>query len=135
VGGAGGQASGHQGIVVKLEDGAAAPDEDLRRPTMRSPLAVAKPDDARCWLAAATYGGRRGERRRLKHMVGVRKLTTWMRRSATSDSMETIGSARTGPVGTVGPLKALNFAEFGRCVASMCPTPSDRRTWCQPQHH
>jgi hypothetical protein len=60
VGGAGGQASGHQGIVVKLEDGAAALDEDLRRPAMRSPLAVAKPDDARRWLAAATYGGRRG---------------------------------------------------------------------------
>jgi hypothetical protein len=31
-GGAGGRASGHQGIVVELEDGAAAPDEDPRRP-------------------------------------------------------------------------------------------------------
>jgi hypothetical protein len=47
---------------VELEDGAAAPDEDPRRPAMRSAPAVAKPDDARRWHAAATCGGKRGER-------------------------------------------------------------------------
>jgi hypothetical protein len=45
-GGSGGQASGHRGVVVELEDGAAAPDEDPRRPAMRSASAAAKPDDA-----------------------------------------------------------------------------------------
>jgi hypothetical protein len=32
VGGAGGRASGHRGVVVELEDGTAALDEDPRRP-------------------------------------------------------------------------------------------------------
>jgi hypothetical protein len=43
------------------------------------------------------------------------------------DYVETVGSARTDPVGTAGPLKARGFAEFGRRVASACPAPSDRR--------
>jgi hypothetical protein len=30
------------------------------------------------------------------------------------DYVETVGSARTDPVGTAGPLKARGFAEFGR---------------------
>jgi hypothetical protein len=47
VGGTGGQASGHRGIVVELEGGAAAPDEDPRRPTTRSSSAATKPDGAR----------------------------------------------------------------------------------------
>jgi hypothetical protein len=47
---------------VELEDGAAAPDEDLRRPATRRAPAAAKPDGARRWLAAMTCGGRRGER-------------------------------------------------------------------------
>jgi hypothetical protein len=41
VGGVGGQASGHQGIVVELEDGAATPDEDPRRSVTRSSLVAA----------------------------------------------------------------------------------------------
>jgi hypothetical protein len=45
-GGSGGQASGHRGVVVELEDGAAAPNEDPRRPATRSASAVTKPDDA-----------------------------------------------------------------------------------------
>jgi hypothetical protein len=81
VGGAGGQDSGHRGVVMELEDGAAAPDEDLKRPTTRSATAAAKPDVARRWLDAATCGGRRGERWRLEHMARVRQLMTWMRRS------------------------------------------------------
>jgi hypothetical protein len=65
--------------VVELEDRAVTPDKDLRRPATRSAPAAAKPDDTRCWLAAANCGGRRGERRQPEHMVGVRQLTTWMR--------------------------------------------------------
>jgi hypothetical protein len=53
VGGASGRASGHRGVVVELEDGAAALDEDPRRPAMRSAPTVAKPNDAWCCLAAA----------------------------------------------------------------------------------
>jgi hypothetical protein len=45
-GGTGGRASGNWGIVVELEDRAAALDEDPRRLVMRSTLAAAKPDDA-----------------------------------------------------------------------------------------
>jgi hypothetical protein len=45
-GGTGGQASGHRGIVVELEDGAATPDEELRRSAMRSSSTVAAPDGA-----------------------------------------------------------------------------------------
>jgi hypothetical protein len=37
-GSASGWASGHWGVVVELEDGAVAPDEDSRRPAMRSVL-------------------------------------------------------------------------------------------------
>jgi hypothetical protein len=62
-GGASGRARGHQGIVVELKDGAAAPDEDPRQPAVRSALAAVKPDNAWRWLAAATCGGRRCERR------------------------------------------------------------------------
>jgi hypothetical protein len=79
VGGAGGQASRHRGVVVELEDGAASPDEDLRRLATRSAPAAAKPDGARRWLATTTCGGRRGKRRRSKHMEGVWQLTMWMR--------------------------------------------------------
>jgi citrate lyase beta subunit len=61
VGGTGGQASGHRGIMVELEDGAAEPDDDPRRPTMRSAPAAPKPDGARRWLAVVTCEGRRGE--------------------------------------------------------------------------
>jgi hypothetical protein len=42
--------------MVELEDGAAAPDEDPRRPAMRSAPAAVKPDGAQRWLAAVTYG-------------------------------------------------------------------------------
>jgi hypothetical protein len=59
VGGAGGQASGHRGVVVELKDGAAAPDEDPRQPAIRSAPTAAKPDGTRHWLAAATWGGKR----------------------------------------------------------------------------
>jgi hypothetical protein len=45
-GGASGRARGHQGIVVELKDGAAAPDEDPRQPAVRSALAAVKPDNA-----------------------------------------------------------------------------------------
>jgi hypothetical protein len=65
--------------VVELEDGVVALDEDPRRPTMRSTSAAAKPHGAQRWLAAATCGGRRGERRRPKHMAGVQQLTAWTR--------------------------------------------------------
>jgi hypothetical protein len=46
VGGMGGQASGHRGVMVELEDEAAAPDEDPRRRATRSSSAAAKPNDA-----------------------------------------------------------------------------------------
>jgi hypothetical protein len=46
-GGAGGWASGHQGVVVDLEDGTAIPDEDPKRPVMRISSAAAKLNDAR----------------------------------------------------------------------------------------
>jgi hypothetical protein len=46
VGGAGGQASGHQGIMVELEDGAATPDEDPRRSVTRSSSVAATPNGA-----------------------------------------------------------------------------------------
>jgi hypothetical protein len=68
------------------------------------------------WLAAMAYGGRRGERRPLEHMAGVRQLTAWMRRSEASGGMETIGGARTSPVGMSGPLKVRGFIEFGQRV-------------------
>jgi hypothetical protein len=51
------------------------------------------------------------------------------------DSVEIVGSARIGPVGTVEPLKAQGFNEFGRCVALTCPTPSDRQAQCRPRCH
>jgi hypothetical protein len=59
VGGIGGRASGHWGVVVELEDGAAAPDEVLRRPATRRATTAAKSDGARRWLAAAACEGRR----------------------------------------------------------------------------
>jgi hypothetical protein len=65
--------------MVELEDRAVTLDKDPRWPATRSAPAAAKPDDTRCWLATANYGGRRGERRQPEHMVGVRQLTTWMR--------------------------------------------------------
>jgi hypothetical protein len=37
--------------------------------------------------------------------------------------MEIVSSALTGLVRTAGPLKARGFAEFSRCVASMCNAP------------
>jgi hypothetical protein len=46
--------------------------------------------------------------------------------------VETVGRARTGPV---GPLKARDVIAFGRHVASMCPAPSDRRARRRPQCH
>jgi hypothetical protein len=46
VGGTGGRASGHRGIMVELEDGMAAPDEDPRWLAMRSSSAAAKLDGA-----------------------------------------------------------------------------------------
>jgi hypothetical protein len=35
-------------------------------------------------------------------------------------------SVALGDVGTVRPLKARGFAEFGRCMVSTCPVPFDR---------
>jgi hypothetical protein len=58
-----------------------------------------------------------------------------MRQLTASSDLETIGSARTGPVETVGPLKVRGFTEFGWCVALMCPAPSNRWTWRRPQRH
>jgi hypothetical protein len=60
--GAGGQASGHWGVVVELEDGAVAPNEDPRRPMMRSSLAAAKPDGAQgfAWDSCNLQKGRSG---------------------------------------------------------------------------
>jgi hypothetical protein len=46
VGGVGGQASGHQGIVVELEDRAATLDEDPRRSVTRSSSVAATPNGA-----------------------------------------------------------------------------------------
>jgi hypothetical protein len=135
VGGASGLASGHWGIMVELEDGAATLDEDPRRPAMRSALAAAKPDDTQRWLAVVTCGGRRGEQQQLEHMAGVWQLTVWTRQSAASDSVETIGGAQTGPVGTGEPLKACGFIEFSQCMALMCPAPSDRRAHHRHQCH
>jgi hypothetical protein len=45
-GGTGGRASGHRSVVVELEDGTVAPDEDPRRPATRCSSAVAKLDGA-----------------------------------------------------------------------------------------
>jgi hypothetical protein len=49
--------------------------------------------------------------------------------------VETISGARTGPVRTVGPLKACGFSEFGQRMASMCPMPSDRLAQRRPRCH
>jgi hypothetical protein len=68
------------------------------------------------WLTAMACGGRRGEWRLLEHMAGVRQLTAWMRQSEAFGGVETIGGARTSPVGTGGPLKVRGFIEFGRHV-------------------
>jgi hypothetical protein len=59
-GGTDGQASGHWGIVVELEDGIATRDEDLRWPVMRSSSAPAKLDDARgfAWDCCNLWKGR-----------------------------------------------------------------------------
>jgi hypothetical protein len=46
VGGVGGQASGHRGVMVDLEDGTVIPDEDPKRPVMRISSAAAKLNDA-----------------------------------------------------------------------------------------
>jgi hypothetical protein len=87
VGGTGGQASGHRGVVVELEDGAAAPDEDPRRPTMRSSLATAKPDGARgfAWDCCNLPKGR-SERQAgaLSDAVGV--SPAWTRRRQRGNS-------------------------------------------------
>jgi hypothetical protein len=45
-GGTSGRASGHRGVMVELKDGALTPDEDPRRPAMRSSSAAATPDSA-----------------------------------------------------------------------------------------
>jgi hypothetical protein len=55
---------------VELEDRTTTPNDDPRWSAMRSAPAAAKPDSARRWLAAVTYGGRRGEQRRSEHMAG-----------------------------------------------------------------
>jgi hypothetical protein len=67
--------------VVGLEDRMAAPDEDPRRPMMRSSSTAGKPDSARCWLAATTCGGRRevsGGDQSTRQLGGV--SPAWMRR-------------------------------------------------------
>jgi hypothetical protein len=72
---------------VELEDRAAAPVEDPRWSTMRSAPAAAKPDSARCLLAATTCGGGRevsGGDRSAWQRGGV--SPAWMRR-ARSGSM------------------------------------------------
>jgi hypothetical protein len=86
VGGVGGQASGHQGIVEELEHGAVTLDEDLRWSATRSALAVAKPDDAQRWLAAAAYRGRRevsGSNRSARQWGGASSAWTRRRRLQT----------------------------------------------------
>jgi hypothetical protein len=82
VGGAGGLASGHRGIMVELEDGATAPDEDPRQPATRSAPAEAKPDGARRWIVAMTCGGKRevsGGDRSTRQRGGV--SSAWMRQA------------------------------------------------------
>jgi hypothetical protein len=61
---AGGQASGHRGIVVELEDRVVAPGMDPRQPAMRSSSAAAKPDSAQgfAWDCCNLQKGR-SERR------------------------------------------------------------------------
>jgi hypothetical protein len=86
---------------MELEDGAAAPDEDPKRPATRSATTATKPDVARRWLDAVTCGGRRGEQRRPEHMARVRQLTTWTRRSVAaawrqSAALEPAWSERSG---------------------------------------
>jgi hypothetical protein len=49
--------------------------------------------------------------------------------------MEIIDGARTGLVGMTRPLKVHGFTEFGRRMASTCPTPSNRRAQLQPRRH
>jgi hypothetical protein len=87
VGGMGGWASGHWGIVVDLEDGVAAPDEDPRRPMTRSSSVTAKPDDARglAWDCCNLRKGRSERRARaLDDMDGI--SPAWMRRRRHGDS-------------------------------------------------
>jgi hypothetical protein len=60
VGGADGWASGHRGIMVELEDGMVAPNEDPQRLVTRSSSAAAKLNGARGFTCTAmTYGERR----------------------------------------------------------------------------
>jgi hypothetical protein len=87
VGGTGGWASGHWGIVVDLEDGAVAPDEDPRWPTTRSSSATAKPDDARgfAWDYCNLRRGRSEWRARA--LDGVDGISpAWTRRRQHGDS-------------------------------------------------
>jgi hypothetical protein len=57
------------------------------------------------------------------------------RRGQGDSGVETVGNARTGPVGTTGPLKASDFTEFGWCVALTCLVPSDKGARRQPRHN
>jgi hypothetical protein len=71
--------------VVELEDGATAPNEDLRWPVTRSTPAAAKPNDARDWLAVVTYEGKRevsGSDQSARQRGGV--SPAWMRRGRSS---------------------------------------------------
>jgi hypothetical protein len=110
------------------------------------------------WHWTRTQGGRRREalRRRqnptaLKGSLGTAAIcgkekvsggpehsavqTASHRHGWGDDSVETVSSARTGPVGMVGPLKARNFAEFGWRMVSTCPAPSNRWAQHRPRRH
>jgi hypothetical protein len=87
MGGAGGQTSGHQGFVVELEDGAAAA-EALRRwqnPTTLEGL-----------LGIAAVCGKEEVSGGLEHSAA---WTVSHQRGRGDSGVETVGSARTGPVG------------------------------------
>jgi hypothetical protein len=98
------------GLVVELGDGMVAPDDDPRQLAMRSAPVTAKSDSTRRWLAVATCGGRRGERRRPEHMAGVRHS-----RRGRSD----VGFGQYYQ--NDRPLKECDAVAFGRRVASTCP--------------
>jgi hypothetical protein len=125
VGGTGGQSSGLWGIMVELEDGAAAPDEDPRRPAMRSSSAAVNPnialgfawDCCNLWKARSEW-----QARVLGGTDGI--SPTWMRRRQLGDSRSR--SDRPCQNGVIA---------FGRCMASTCPAPSDRWAWRRPQCH
>jgi hypothetical protein len=125
-GGAGGQASGHRGIVEELEDATAALDEDPRRPAMRSSSAAAKLNDTRgfAWDCCNLQKGR--SERRAKALGGVDGVsTTWMRRRRGGNRRQRSDWPGRNDQAIKGTRRHCVWSVRG----ARCPAASDRRAW------